>query len=68
MVLNASTTIKSWLIAIHPKDHFVYGLGKSYGADKIIVDLEHLQKPNLTLKMRNIYSIFKTKVNISEHR
>ena len=63
MVLNASTSIEAWLIAIHPKDHFMSGLSKAYGADKIIVDLRQHQKPNLTLNMRNVYAIFKTKVS-----
>ena len=68
MILNASASIDSWIITIHPKDHFVYGLGKAYGSDKIVVDLEHHRRPNRSLFIRSMYSISKTKVNIIEHR
>ena len=61
VVLNISN-ITSWLIAIHPKNHFVYGLGKAYGADKITINVENQQKPNRTLWMRSLHSIYKTKV------
>ena len=64
VILNISN-VKSWLIAIHPKNHFVYGLGKAYGADKITINVENQQKPNRTLWMRSLNSIYKTKVSIS---